>query len=241
MGDLANGAGPDSDGNVFHQLKPWPGAQAPTPSKSCPDKIDPPADDDPTPPITNLVADAGTDQTVRGGLRVSLAARQTTTGVLATDLTYAWSQISGPTANVTLSSPKTPNTTFEAPIPSAGTKVQREFMVVISHKSGINANDTIVVETDTTSADHPVIDTFTWQSKQSGTVDVKVTTDLIAATASMKLKFGTGAEIAMVKAGPGIWSYNARSTAKPASVTVRSYLGTVAVGTGVTKTGVTVI
>lgn len=265
FGDLANGFGPDADGNVFKQLNPWPGARAPTPLKTCPDKVDPPVDDDATtggdttPPASGggtpstggtgtpattvaIAADAGADQTVRGGVKVTLEAKQTKADVTATDLTYAWSQISGPTAGITLSSLTTASTSFEAPIPAtAGTTIQCEFRVIISHKSGSKSNDTIVVTSDLTSSDHPVVDTFTWQSKQSGTVDVKATTDLVNSGATMKLQFNTGAEIAMVKAGPGVWTYNARSTARPTSVTVKSYFGTVAVGKGVTKTGVTVL
>jgi hypothetical protein len=236
IGPLANGFGPDENGNVFHQLNPWPGAVAPTPLKTCPDHVDP-APPGSTDPVT-LIADVGTDQVVRGGVLVSLLAKQTASDINANDLAFHWTQTLGPTTDVVLSGAESSSASFEAPIPASGT-VERNFRVLITHKpSNSTANDTIVVTTDTTSSDHPVIDTFTWVSRQSGTVSVTAHTDLIAAAASMRVSVAGGAEQTMTKVGPGRWSYTARSTPQPASVTVKSYLNNVAVGAGVTKTSV---
>ncbi|OBT62154.1 hypothetical protein VE03_08323 [Pseudogymnoascus sp. 23342-1-I1] len=262
IGPLANGFGPYSSGKIFRQLTPWPGATPPTPISICIDPVTSvsvtTAIPEPTetgtevvtatttvvPTITPvpLIVDAGSDQTVRGGVRVTLSGAQTAPNIPTADLTYKWSQIGGSIINIEIASPDATVTTLNLPVNLGTTNEVREFLLLITHvPSGSVANDTIVITADKTSIDHPVIETFTWQSKQSGTVAVTVRTELVDASASMKCRFGNGAEVLMTRAGPGVYTYAARSTPRPASVTVRSYFGTVAVGVGVTRTGVTLL
>lgn len=262
IGPLANGFGPYSGGKIFKQLTPWPGATPPTPISICTDpvtsvsvtsEIPEPTETEtevvtatstavPTITPMPLIVDAGTDQIVRGGVRVTLSGAQTAPNIPAQDLTYTWSQIGGSTANIEIASPGTLVTTLDLPVNPGITNEVREFRFLITHvPSGTVANDTIVITADKTSIDHPVIETFTWQSKQSGTVAVTVRTELVDVSASMRCRFGNGAEVLMTRAGPGVYTYAARSTPQPASVTVRSYFGAVAVGTGVTRTGVTLL
>lgn len=255
IGPLANGFGPYSSGKIFRQLSPWPGATPPTPISICADPVTIPeptetgtevvtATTTAVPTITPvpLIVDAGPDQTVRGGVRVTLSGAQTAPNIPTEDLTYKWTQIGGSLINIEIASPSTIATTFDLPVNLGTTNEVREFLLLITHvPSGSAANDTIVITADKTSLDHPVIETFTWQSKQSGTVAVTVRTELVDASASMRCRFGNGAEVLMTRAGPGVYTYAARSTPRPASVTVRSYFGAVAVGAGVTRTGVTLL
>jgi hypothetical protein len=251
FGHLANGFGPSSDGSlIFGQLDPWPGATPPTPiSASCSLPNPTPTETStatdtatPTPVAVPITANAGTDLLVRGGLRVTLSATQGLAGIPASALTYSWTQIGGPTAGITLSSSSSATTTLDTP---QGIAV-REFAVTITHQpSGSTANDTVLLTTDNTSSDHIVIDTFTWVSRQSGTVNIVAHTDLVDPSATMRLRFNGGtAEIVLVKQGPGLFSYSARSTARPTSLRLISYIvppgqtAAVAVGTGIVTTTV---
>lgn len=224
---------------MFHQLKPWPGAVAPTPSKQCPDHIDPPTG---TGAPVNLVANAGTNQLVRGGTIVTLKATQTNSQVPASDLRFAWAQTSGPTTGVTITDANRATASFNAPVLS-GTDpatVSRVFTVTITHApSGSTAKATTTIVSNKTAKDHPIIDTFSWESRQSGTVTAAAHTELVDPAASMQIKIGNGGPQPMTKTGPGKWSYTANKTPQPASVTVQSFIGGVAVSDPVVKTGPT--
>ena len=237
IGPLANGFGPDTEGNVFHQLNPWPGAVAPTPIKQCPDKIDPPTGgSDPV----DLVANAGTNQLVRGGTIVTLKATQTNSQIAASDLRFAWTQTSGPTTGVTITEANRATASFNAPVlvNTDPATVSQVFTVTITHApSGSTAKATVTIVSNKTAKDHPIIDTFGWVSRQSGTVTATAHTELVDPAATMQIKIGNGGPQPMSKTGPGKWSYTANKIPQPASMTVQSFIGGVAVSDPVIKTG----
>ncbi|RDW65390.1 hypothetical protein BP5796_10082 [Coleophoma crateriformis] len=259
IGPLANGFGPAAgDDTVFGQLKPWPGAVAPKPtvatcvkapvtSAAGPQPTTTGPDDSnsqgtatptasattptgPAPSQVRIVAFAGPDQTVLGGVNVNLFATQTVTGVAGTALSYQWSQFAGPTAGITLSSTTSPNISFVPPVVAVGAApVSREFRVIITHTSGSQSNDTVVVVSDRTSSDNKVIDNLTWKNSQSGTATALAHTNLVDSSASMRIVFGSGTEQQMTKIsttnGIASYSFNARSTPRYTSAEIRSYIG----------------
>ncbi|RDW59673.1 hypothetical protein BP6252_12760 [Coleophoma cylindrospora] len=257
IGPLANGFGTAAgDDTVFGQLKPWPGAVAPKPAvATCVKPVTSAAGPQPTPTGTGtddsgsapptasattsagpapsqvkIIAFAGQDQTVLGGVTVNLVATQNVAGVVGTALSYQWSQIAGPTAGITLSSTTSPSISFVPPIVAVGAvAVSREFRVIITHTSGSQSNDTVVVISDRTSADNKVIDNLTWKSSQSGTATALAHTNLVDSSATMRIVFGTGAEQLMTKVsttnGIASYSFNARSIARYTSAEIRSYIG----------------
>ncbi|KAH8660807.1 hypothetical protein BGZ60DRAFT_530812 [Tricladium varicosporioides] len=243
IGPLRNGFGPVTPGGpVFKQLNPWPGAAAPTPIRTdCPDPAVGPSTPTTTPitgPVT-LVADAGADQVARGGLFITLTAAQTAPNIPTTDLAFKWAQISGPTAGVTLTSLNTPTTGFASPL-TAGV---REFTVNITHvPSGSFAIDTVKVTSDTTSKDHPVINSLTWATRQSGTATASATTDLVDAAGSMRISFNGGAQQPMVRSstanGKATYTFNQRNIPTFTTARVFSYINNVVVdAAGTANTG----
>ncbi|KAL2063288.1 hypothetical protein VTL71DRAFT_5093 [Oculimacula yallundae] len=253
IGPLRNGFGP-IDGQIFGQLNPWPGATAPsvvacappTTSTSLPPAPSPTDDSSgtsipsataipsATPVPVAIVANAGIDKTVLAGTFVSLSATQSPSNLLGSDLTYSWSQISGPTTGVTLSNSATSSPSFVAPAVAVGVSQVREFRVLITHKpSGSKSNDTILVTSDrsSTSSDHPIIDALTWASRQSGTATATVRTDLVDPAGSMRIIFGPvagGVERVMTRGqvanGMVTYTFSARSIPNYTFATVRSYI-----------------
>ena len=254
IGPLKNGFG-EIDGQVFGQLNPWPGATAPSVAACAPptsSTVTPPAPtDDPTgsttvsnpgttpnPVPVAIVANAGADKTVLAGTFVSLSASLntslSTSGLLPADLTYAWSQIAGPTTGITISNPTSSTPSFVAPMVAVGASQSREFRVIITHTpSGTKSNDTVVVTSNrvSTSFDHPAFVSLTWASRQGGTAAATVRTELVDAAASMRIIFGPvagGTERVMTRGavsnGLVTYTYSGRSTPNFNIATVRSYI-----------------
>jgi hypothetical protein len=255
IGPLKNGFGP-INGKIFQQLNPWPGATAPPAATPvCPDPVtatstSTAATGSSTAPPPVLQASAGADQTILSGVSVALSASQLTSGIPASDLSFAWSQIGGPTAGITLSSLTAPSVSFAAPVVAVGSSAVREFLVTITHvPSGAKANDTVVITANraATSFDHPIIDSLTWSTKQSGTATASVRTELVDSTASMRIIFGPvagGVERPMVRGvvsnGKVTYSFNSRNIPTYTVATVRSYINNVLVpGPQVSSTTVT--
>ena len=89
-------------------------------------------------PISQPRADAGPDQTVHEGAPVVLDGTQSAGG----NLTYLWTQISGPA--VALSDPESSNPTFTAPAVGPG-GATLEFQLIVSSASIESEPDTVVV------------------------------------------------------------------------------------------------
>lgn len=267
IGALANGFGPDKDGNVFHQLKPWPGATAPVPISVCPDKIptatytsssstskssstsvpSAPTGTPVTPPPTVLTANAGVDQLIRGGTAVTLRASQSAPGFLATDLTFSWAQTSGPTTGVKLTGAATSVLSFTVPVLTTTdpATIARAFTLTITHlPSGAKSTDAVTVIADKVSVDVPIIDTFTWVAgRLGGTLTLATHTNLIlpsgATGAQMEASIGGAAPVTMnrVTGSPGHFTLTQRQVPQPNGVTVVSMVGGVRLTPGTTKNG----
>jgi hypothetical protein len=243
IGPLRNGFGP-IDGQIFGQLSPWPGATAPAPAiASCApvpssSSSAPTTEPTGTPDPLNFTASAGIDQTVLGGVAVALSATQDIANAVPASLAYNWTQISGPT--VTLSGTNAATVRFSAPVVlTTNANVQRRFQVVITHtpsggKASTNVTVTSVARGNNV-FDHPVIDSLTWASRQSGTATASVHTDLADTTGSMRIIFNSdNVERPMIKAGVAngvtTYTFNSRSIPRYTSATIRSYLNNALVG-----------
>jgi len=230
---LANGLGPDSDGNIFGPLSPWPGANAPTPAKSCDAQAPPPSP--PNPPATNPdpatpaqtpVANAGPDIKFRPGVMVTLNGKNDNAAITASDLTYAWTQTSGPT--ITLTGADKATASFTAPA-SASLVTYAFTLTVKSTSAGTSSTDSVTLTNDPSIKDNVVIDSYTWNSSQGGTISVTARSDVVDGSARLTLFLlnpNAGAAITMTNQGGGRFSYNARSIKRPsAGVRVTSNLG----------------
>jgi hypothetical protein len=217
---LINGPGVDADGNVFHQLNPWPGATKPTPSKTCPDHVIPPITPGSGGP-TDFAAFAANNTSARPGVAVQFVASQNNASLPTSEFSFAWTQLEGTAGTLTGASSAT--VTFAAKAPQTPATLRDILNVVVTHvPSGVHHDANVTLTADNSLNDHVVVDTYTFVNKQGGTINVVAHSDLVAdPNAKMTLTFG-GRANAMTSVGPGQWSFNARSTAKPASITVTS-------------------
>lgn len=248
FGFLAKGLGRDESGNLWGQLSPWPGANAPaapscapaSPTSVAPSTTTAPPAASVEPsgaPASSVAASSaaastptvsvGGTQTSRPGVLVKLGFNVTNKAdFTANDLTYSWTQIEGP--SVTLSSNSAANPSFTA---AAGTvKTTYTFNIkVTSAAQGTSGSASISVISDPSVPDIIGIDSYTWTSTQSGTISVTANTNIIGFDAKLKLYLtnsATGTAITMVNNGGGRYSYSSNKVKKPANgITIASDFG----------------
>lgn len=250
FGFLAKGLGRDESGNLWGQLNPWPGANAPA-KTSCAAAA-PTTATSTSPSATSAVASSdantatasststssaavstptisvGGTQTTRPGVLVKLSFNVTNSADFpANDLSYSWTQISGP--SVTLSSNSAINPSFTAP--AGTTKATYNFTIkATSASKGTSSAANLTIISDPSVPDIITIDSYTWTSTQSGTISVTATTNIIGFNANLKLYLNnaaTGTFVTMVNNGNGKFSYSAsKQSKKPANgITVASDFG----------------
>jgi hypothetical protein len=234
FGSLANGI--VQDGHQFGQLKPWPGAKAPTASKVCTgDELNPPPA---TPSGTSggtPVADAGPDQLLPPGTLVSLTAINNNTALKTTDVTFAWKQTLPSGEALTLKGANAAAVTFNTPYQAASqASVVREFEVRICLVSNTTqcSSDRVQVTTKTSVKDTVIITGYQFSSSNGGRITVTAASNVyLAGTqgAQLKLFLGTSTTaLAMTQdaTNGSLYTYTNKNLGKqPASITVTSALG----------------
>jgi len=166
---------------------------------------------------------------------VTLTGKNDNAALAASDITYAWTQSSGPT--ITLIGADKATASFTAP--ASASLVTYLFTVTVkSTSAGTNSTDNVMVTNDPSIKDVVVIDSYSWASSQSGTISVTAHTNVVDGSAKLSLFLlnpNQGAAIAMTSQGGGKYSYNARSVKKPSNgITISSNLGGVTSKTAVT-------
>jgi hypothetical protein len=254
FGHLRDGLGPDANGDVWGQLSPWPDATAPS-AKTC-TAITTPTSSAPAtsgtagagtgtgtaPALSGFAANAGPDVNTRPGVVVKLVGKADNSSTLpANDLTYSWSQISGPT--VTLTGAGSPTPSFTAPSsPSSTAIVKYSFaLTVTSASEATNSTDNVDVSSDPNAVDTIVIDSYTTTTQNGGTISVTAHTNVVDETAKLSIALVNGATpstaVLMANSGGGKFTYNVRSTKKPTGgiVVTSNFKGKTASTTTTTK------
>lgn len=216
LSHLAKGS--NIDGVQFGQLSPWPGSSAPAGGPTC---------NTPTPTGTAPVANAGPDITNRPGVVITLRGKDDN-NIPASDASYIWTQVSGPSASLTLLGATGLTASFTAPAQATPT-VAREFQLKIALKAKptVTATDTVAFKCDNTLADVVTIDSYTHTNSQSGTISVICSSNVVdGQNTGMTLNIdGPSARtVPMSPLGGGKWSYNSRSVNKPNTVRCTSNL-----------------
>jgi hypothetical protein len=232
---LTNGLGPDANGKVWGPINPWPDTSAPAAPKAC-EVITPttsssstPASSDATAPtsaapssagtpestVPTPVANAGPDFKVRPTNVATLAGKaNNAASFAATDLTYSWTQVSGPSVALTSATAATAKFT----VPTATAPISYSFELTVSSKaSGTQSKDVMVVGNN---VDVVTITSYTWTNSQSGTIAVTAQSSITDGTPTLTLQLmnpGAGPVLQMVAVAgsPGKFTYNARSTKQP--------------------------
>jgi hypothetical protein len=139
------------------------------------------------------------------------------------NLQYSWAQTAGPT--ITLANPTTATASFVAPRVAALTSYTFELTVTAGTST---AKDSITVTNDPSKPDVVTVDSYTWDSRQGGTLFVTGHSNVVDGSARLSLILNNpnaGNPIAMTNSGDGKFTYTARSTKNPSGgVTIRSNL-----------------
>jgi hypothetical protein len=231
---LAQGLGYDSNGNLFGQLNPWPGASAPAP-RSC-GPYSPPAAT-PAPASSAVSSAAATDvatvvdpsaspsstpvesdskptpvvavtaiQTTRPGVVFKLGFNVTNSAdFIANDLTYSWTQVEGPTVTLSGSTVASPSLTA----PSGTVKATYVYNIKVSStKAGTSGNANVTVVSDPLVKDIITIESYTGASSGGGSPSVTARTNIVGYKAVLTLYLGntaTGTATTMVSQGNGVF------------------------------------
>jgi hypothetical protein len=220
------------DDQQFGPLSPFPGAAPPSPSKQC-SAGDIPANNPTTPatpttpttgnpttpnaPVTEPVAAAAQFAAVqRVGALLSLAGSNTAQGLNNDQLNFKWTQTSG-TPAITLTNPNTPTASFTAPKVTTETSFVFELAVSLISDTTKTSKANVTVKVSPTAPDVVAIDTYTWESRQSGSIAVSSSSNVRdGSNKKMTLLINGVTNIPMaVSGGAGRWAYTARSTARP--------------------------
>ena len=208
------------DDQQFGPLDPFPGNNPPAPSQTCTG----------TPPATTATPTASAapiPNDVRVGSQVLLRGSNTASGLSNSVLDFAWTQTNPSTPSITIQNPSSPTASFTAP--SLTSRTTFAFQVKVSLKSdpSISSTATVTVAISPTAPDNVVVDIYTWESRQSGSISVSCHSDVVnGANTAMTLRLSGTTNINMLPAnGPGKWAYTARNTGRPTSVQCISNLG----------------
>jgi hypothetical protein len=215
------------DGFAFGPLSPWPGASAPAAPPACTRTTPVPTASAVPTSTPTIVAIAAITQ-IPGSL-VTLRANLTNTDLTFNDVNVTWTQTSGPA--VELLGANTAIATFISPLQGTTAKVVRAFVATAVLKDNnakpLSGSTNTTVTTDRALKDVVNIDSYTWTTRQGGTIAVVAHSDVVVdGSSKLQLFLGTSTTaIDMVDMGSGIFSYGARSIKKVVSITVKSVYG----------------
>lgn len=213
------------DDQKFGPLSPFPGPNPPAPSKTCPTNPDP---TDPGTGGTDPVASAAPVSAVqRVGAQIFLVGSNTNDRIVNSDLVFAWSKTAPASATVSITNPAAATATFIAPKVTAATNYTFEVKVSLKSDSAKSSTANVTVSISPTAVDVVKVDTYTWESRQSGTIGVTCSSNVINGdNKRMQLIINTtGTPITMTKTAEGKWSYSSRSVKQPTNIQCVSDLG----------------
>lgn len=212
------------DGKRYGPLNPFPGTTQPT-ATECSDP-NPPTDPNatPTPQPEAPAPVAAVSQfsaTQRVGAQILLAGSNTASGIPSGDLVFTWTKTAPASPAVTIQNAGQPTATVVLPAVNAETTF--EFTLTVSRKSDPSKSSTAkaTVKVSRTADDIVTLDTYTWESRQSGTISVTCHSNVLNGdNKGMSLVLNNGAVTRPMIGGGGAgkWSYNARSTNRPTNV-----------------------
>ncbi|KAI4954319.1 hypothetical protein J4E91_002031 [Alternaria rosae] len=245
------------DGKQYGPLSPFPGPTPPQPSKTCSpaDIPDPnatptpsatpspnPNPDEPSTPQTAPIASiASFASALRVGTSVTLLGSNTAEGLKDTDLNFSWTKTTPASATVSITNANSPSATFLAPKVTTETSFTFELTVTSKTDATKTSKATVTVKVNPTLADTVTLDTYTWESKQSGSITATCTSNVKNGdnkAMTLLLNGTTRRTMVAVSGSPGKWTYSARDTARPNNLKCVSDLkgeSTVRQGTATTR------
>ncbi|KAB2108432.1 hypothetical protein AG0111_0g2696 [Alternaria gaisen] len=226
------------DGKQYGPLSPFPGPTPPAPSKTCSpaDIPDPNATPTPTPtpsPSPETPSEPSTPQTapiasiatfasaLRVGTDVTLLGSNTASGLKDTDLNFAWTKTTPSSPAISITNANSPSATFLAPKVTTETSFTFELTITSKTDTTKSSKATVTVKINPTLADTVNMDTYTWESRQSGSITASCTSNVKNGdnkSMTLLLNGTTRRTMVAVSGQPGKWTYSARDTARPTNV-----------------------
>jgi hypothetical protein len=210
------------NGKQYGPLSPFPGASPPAPSKTCSpgDVFDPNATPTSTPTVAPIASIAPITAAQRVGTTFSLAGTNTQPQLSANDLVYKWSQKSPSSPSASITNNASATATVLAPKVTTETSFVFELAISLKANASMTSRANITVTINPTINDTVTMDSYTWESKQSGSIAVACSSNVVNGdNKEMVLWMNNGAQkIKMTASGPGKWAYSARSTSRPSTL-----------------------
>ncbi|KAF2646093.1 hypothetical protein P280DRAFT_485872 [Massarina eburnea CBS 473.64] len=208
------------DGKQYEPLSPFPGPNPPAPSKTCS-----PGDATPTGGPVAFIAPFTAAQ--RGGAQILLVAQNNNTGIPDSDVNYSWTKISPASPSVSITSSSAATATVNLPKVTAATNFV--FEVTLQRKSNTTQTSKarVTVAVNPTALDVVTVNTYTWESRQSGTIGVTCSSNVVNGdNKKMSLLLNNGATtLTMTSTEAGKWSYSSNKVKQPTNVQCVSDLG----------------
>jgi hypothetical protein len=160
----------------------------------------------------------GDIQTTRPGVVAKLGFNVTNSAdFAANDLTYSWSQVSGPTVTLSGNTVASPSLTA----PSGTAKATYIFNIKVSSTAaGTSGNANVTIVSDPAVKDVVTIDSYTTNSSGGGSISVTASTNIVGYKATLKLYLtnsATGTATTMTSIGNGKFSATILKTKQPAN------------------------
>ncbi|CAO2655339.1 Nn.00g104030.m01.CDS01 [Neocucurbitaria sp. VM-36] len=217
------------DGKQYGPLSPFPGSSPPAPSKTCTPEDIPDPNATPTasstaspdaPQTAPVAAIAGFASAQRVGIDVVLSGSNNATGLNDNDLNFNWTKTSPSSPSVSITNANSPKATFNAPKVTTETSFVFELTVSLKSNATNFSKANVTVKINPTIADNVTMDTYTWESRQSGTIAVTCSSNVKNGdNKGMTLLLNGNTRLTMTKnGGEGKWTYSARSTSRPTNL-----------------------
>lgn len=219
------------NGKQYGALSPFPGSNPPAPSAcSSPPAATPtptPTPGSPAPVNGPVAAIAAVANPVRIGVQVLLAASNTNTAVSSTDLAFTWIQLSPTASSVSITNPAAATASVIGP--KTAVEVSYVFEVTVSLKSDPTQKSkaNVTVTYNPTMNDAVTVNTYSWDSKNSGTIGVTCSSNVINGdNKKMSLLLNSGATtVSMTNTAAGKWQYSSTKVKQPTNIQCVSDLG----------------
>lgn len=207
------------DGKQYGPLSPFPGPAPPAPSKTCsPDDIPNPSA---TPSVAPVASAAPIANVQRVGAQILLVASNTQQGIPSNQLVFSWSKTTPASPTISIQNAASPTATFVAPKVTVETSFTFEVKLSLKSDTSKSSKATVTVKVNPTADDVVTLDSYTWESRQSGTITVTCHSNVVNGDnkkMSLLLNNGGTTLTMLTGSGPGKWTYSARSTKKPTNV-----------------------
>lgn len=171
------------------------------------------------PPVADIAA--LNPDTIRANALVTLVGSNTNAGLQNSALTFAWTSDK---AGLTINNAGSPTATFTTP----GTAGDIVFTLTVSLKSDPNTKSTkkITVHVSTSANDVVTLDSWSWATRQSGTLTVACHSNVVTGTLPSMNVVAGGQTFPMTSAGGGKFTLSQRNVrTQPANVQCQSSFG----------------